>query len=260
MHLLRVRRQLLSINLPDGYRLRVLDEVDSTNAEAARIVAQLAGPEWVLARRQTNGRGRRGRAWSDPAGNFAASLVLFPQHPPDQIALRSFVAALALFDALVATTGRSDTLALKWPNDVLLNGGKVAGILLETTALSGGGFALTIGFGVNLVHTPQSSGFEAHAMPPVCVMSETGIALAPEEFLAALAAAYARHEAQFCAFGFSSIRAAWLARAARLGETITARIGSGEITGRFDTIDETGHLILTTAQGRQAIAAADVFF
>ena len=260
MHLLRVRRQLLSINLPDGYRLRVLDEVDSTNAEAARIVAQLTGPEWVLARRQTNGRGRSGRAWSDPAGNFAASLVLFPQHPPDQIALRSFVAALALFDALVATTGRSDTFALKWPNDVLLNGGKVAGILLETTALSGGGFALTIGFGVNLVHTPQSSGFEARAMPPVCVLSETGTALAPEEFLAALAAAYARHEAQFCAFGFSSIRAAWLARAARLGETITARIGSGEITGRFDTIDETGHLILTTAQGRQAIAAADVFF
>ena len=67
MHLLRVRRQLLSINLPDGYRLRVLDEVDSTNAEAARIVAQLAGPEWVLARRQTNGRGRCGRALSDPA-------------------------------------------------------------------------------------------------------------------------------------------------------------------------------------------------
>ena len=97
-------------------------------------------------------------------------------------------------------------------------------------------------------------------MPPVCVLSETGTALAPEEFLAALAAAYARHEAQFCAFGFSSIRSAWLARAARLGETITARIGSGEITGRFDTIDETGHLILTTAQGRQAIAAADVFF
>ena len=233
--------------------------IDSTN-NALMSKPRSKNRVACTAEMQGAGRGRRGRAWSDPAGNFAASLVLFPQHPPDQIALRSFVAALALFDALVATTGRSDTLALKWPNDVLLNGGKVAGILLETTALSGGGFALTIGFGVNLVHTPQSSGFEARAMPPVCVLSETGTALAPEEFLAALAAAYARHEAQFCAFGFSSIRAAWLARAARLGETITARIGSGEITGRFDTIDETGHLILTTAQGRQAIAAADVFF
>jgi|TARA_B110000027_G_scaffold104758_1_gene111102 BirA family biotin operon repressor/biotin-[acetyl-CoA-carboxylase] ligase len=255
-----VRRQPLSIKVPDGYGLRVLDEVDSTNTEAARLVGQLAGPEWILARRQTNGRGRRGRAWSDPVGNFAASLVLFPKQSPEQIALRSFVAALALYDAFVATTGRSDALALKWPNDVLFNGGKVAGILLETTALLGGGFALTIGFGVNLVHIPQSSRLETRATPPVCVLSETGTALEAEEFLAELAIAYAHHETQFCAYGFSSIRQAWLARAARLGEIITARIGSNEITGRFDTIDETGHLILTTAQGRQAIAAADVFF
>ena len=260
MHQRQLRRQLLSINLPDGYGGRILDAVDSTNAEAGRLAGQLAGPEWILARRQTKGRGRRGRAWSDPVGNFAASLVLFPQQPPDQIALRSFVAALALFDAFVATTGRADALALKWPNDVLLNGGKVAGILLETTAIKGGGLALTIGFGVNLMHTPKSRTLETRAIPPVCVLSETGTALTPEEFLTVLAPAYARHEAQFATVGFSSIRQAWLARAARLGETITARIGSNEITGRFDTIDETGHLILTSAQGRQAIAAADVFF
>jgi BirA family biotin operon repressor/biotin-[acetyl-CoA-carboxylase] ligase len=250
----------LSIKLPEGYGLRILDAVDSTNAEAARIAASLSGPEWILGLRQTKGRGRRGRAWSDPAGNFAASLVLFPQQTPDLIALRSFVAALALFDAFVAVTGRTEALALKWPNDVLLNGGKVAGILLETIALKGGGCALAIGVGVNLVQVPPKTALETQAMAPVSLLSETGMAVAPEEFLGGLAEAYARYETQFNGFGFAPIRQAWLARAARLGEQITARTGSQDVTGRFDTIDETGHLILTTAQGRRAIAAADIFF
>jgi BirA family biotin operon repressor/biotin-[acetyl-CoA-carboxylase] ligase len=92
------------------------------------------------------------------------------------------------------------------------------------------------------------------------LLSETGMAVAPEEFLGGLAEAYARYETQFNGFGFAPIQQAWLARAARLGEQITARTGSQDVTGRFDTIDETGHLILTTAQGRRAIAAADIFF
>ena len=116
---------------PAGYGQRVLGEVDSTNAEAARIAGNLDGPEWILGLRQTAGRGRRGRGWADPEGNFAATLVLFPGEPAGRVALRSFVASLALLDAFVAVTGRPDGFALKWPNDVLLNGGKVAGILLE---------------------------------------------------------------------------------------------------------------------------------
>ncbi|MDG2404869.1 MAG: biotin--[acetyl-CoA-carboxylase] ligase [Paracoccaceae bacterium] len=248
------------MKLPSGYGLRILDAVDSTNAEAARIAAGLAGPEWILGLCQTEGRGRRGRAWLDPTGNFAASLVIFPEQTLDLIALRSFVAALALFDAFVAVTGRTDNFALKWPNDVLLNGGKVAGVLLETISLKSGGCALVIGVGVNLVKVPDTIALEKQAMAPVSLFRETGMVVSPEDFLGGLAEAYARYEAQFSRFGFAPIRRAWLASAARLGEQITARTGSQEITGRFDTIDETGHLILTTAEGRQAIAAADIFF
>ena len=117
---------------PQGYGLHVLESVDSTLNEAARIAPDLAGPVWILAHRQTAGRGRRGRAWSDPKGNLAATLVMRPSGPPEAVAMRSFVAALALFDACVELTGRAEVFALKWPNDVLLNGGKLAGILLES--------------------------------------------------------------------------------------------------------------------------------
>ncbi len=245
---------------PEGYGRRVLARVDSTNIEAARIAPGLAGPEWILALEQTAARGRRGRAWANPPGNFAATLVMRPSEAPDRVALRSFVAALALFDALVAATGRAEGFALKWPNDVLLNGGKLAGILLES---AGAGAALShfaIGFGVNLVAAPDAEAVEAGAIRPVSLLSETGIAIAPEPFLDLLAAAYARHEAQFVAYGFGPIRAAWLARAARLGETIVARTPRETHEGRFETVDEAGNLILVTARGRQAIAAADVFF
>lgn len=241
---------------PDGYARRVLAEVDSTNAEAARIAAGLAGPEWILGLRQTAGKGRRGRLWSDPAGNFAATLVLPNPGAPMQAALRSFVAALALCDAFVAVTGRAEPFALKWPNDVLLNGGKVAGILLE--GLPGG--ALAIGIGVNLAQAPQAVDVESRALRPVSLLSETGAAVTPEDFLTPLAAAFARHEASFATYGFAPIREAWLSRAARLGEEITARTGKTETTGTFRDVDATGNLVLQTAGGRVAIPAADVYF
>ncbi|SEL48881.1 BirA family transcriptional regulator, biotin operon repressor / biotin-[acetyl-CoA-carboxylase] ligase [Roseivivax marinus] len=241
---------------PAGYGRIVLDETDSTMAEAARRAGTLAGPEWVMARRQTAGRGRRGRAWANPEGNFAATLVLQPREAPGVVALRSFVAALALFDAMVAVTGRADPFALKWPNDVLLNGGKVAGILLETHA----GGALAIGIGVNLVAAPDAAEVEAGAVRPVSLMAETGAAVGPEDFLDQLAQAYAAREASFVTYGFAPIREAWLSRAARLGETVTARTGTSETVGRFETVDPSGNLVLMTPKGRVGIAAADVFF
>jgi BirA family biotin operon repressor/biotin-[acetyl-CoA-carboxylase] ligase len=240
---------------PAGYGRQVLDAVDSTMAEAARQAPDLAGPTWICARRQTAARGRRGRPWVSLTGNFSATLVLPTSDAPDRRALRSFVAALALYDALVAVSGRVDGLALKWPNDVLLTGGKVAGILLESL-----GGHLAIGFGVNLVAAPGSAEVERGAVPPVSVMSVLGIEVAPEVFLDMLAAAYARHEAQFATYGFSPIRAAWLDRAARLGEVVTARIGMTEVTGTFETVDAEGRIVLNTASSRQSIAAADIFF
>ena len=245
---------------PNGVARRVLDEVDSTNAEAARIAATLAGPEWILALRQTAGRGRRGRAWVDPDGNFAATHVMRPTEAADQVVLRSFVAALALFDAFVAATGKPTGLSLKWPNDVLLNGGKVAGILLESIGSGKGVDHLAIGIGVNLVTAPDAGILEAQALRPVSLANETGINIAPPEFLSLLAPAFQKWEHQFTTYGFAPIREAWLARAARLGDVITARTGTDEFTGTFETIDQSGNLVLSTAKGLRAIPAADIFF
>ena len=243
-------------NWPDGYGRRVLAEVDSTNAEAARIAAGLAGPEWILALKQTAARGRRGRPWSNPEGNFAATLILPHAGDPGQAALRSFVASLALYDAFVAVTGRADSFALKWPNDVLLNGGKVAGILLESLAPT----QIAIGIGINLAQAPDASQVEPGAVRPVSLLSETGASVAPKEFLTPLAAAFARHETTFSTYGFAPIREAWLARAAKLGEVITARTATSETVGTFRDVDGRGNLVLETAKSRVAIPAADVFF
>ena len=240
---------------PDGYARQMLDEVDSTMAEAARLSPELAGPTWICAKRQTAARGRRGRPWVNPTGNLAATLVLPLNDGPDARALRSFVAALALYDALVGVSGRVDGLALKWPNDVLLTGGKVAGILLESL-----GGHLAIGIGVNLVTAPQPDEVEAHAVRPVSVLSALGVEIAPEVFLDHLAVAFAEHEARFVTYGFAPIREAWLARAARLGEVVTARMGNRHVQGTFETIDPDGRIVLATPRGREAIAAADIFF
>ncbi len=243
---------------PIGYARHIMAEVDSTNVEAARRAATLPGPTWIMAHRQMAGRGRRGRPWTDPEGNLAATLVLRPDEGPGQAALRSFVAALALDDALVSVTGRAESFALKWPNDVLLHGGKLAGILLESSGTGGRLDHLAIGIGVNLSHAPET--VDAGAVRPVSLRGETGVAVGPEDFLTHLAVAYALREEQFLVQGFAAIRSAWLARAARLGQVITARTGRAEITGRFETVDAEGNLVLSTDIGRQVIAAAEVFF
>jgi BirA family transcriptional regulator, biotin operon repressor / biotin---[acetyl-CoA-carboxylase] ligase len=245
---------------PAGYGKRVLAEVDSTLNEAARIAPALAGPEWILALNQTAARGRRGRGWANPGGNFAATLVLWPREPPGVVALRSFVAALALFDACVSLTGRVEGFALKWPNDVLLNGGKLAGILLESSGQGHATGYLAIGIGVNLIEAPLADTMESRALRPVSLLSGTGAQVDPEVFLHHLARSYAEHETQFTTYGFEPIRTAWLARAARLGQVITARTGTSETTGSFETVDAAGNLVLNTAKGRVRVSAAEVFF
>ncbi len=244
---------------PEGVARHVLGEVDSTNSEAARLAPHLTQPTWILARRQTAARGRRGRAWAAPEGNFFATLVMRPSGDPAAAAQRSFVAALALADALAAAIGPGPVLALKWPNDVLLNGGKVAGILLESAGRGGGVSHLAIGIGVNLVAAPPPEAVEPGAARPVSVMGETGVRLPPETLLDLLAPAFARWEAQLATWGFAPIRTAWLARAARLGQQITARTMTETVEGRFETIDESGALVLRTAAGARAIPAADVY-
>lgn len=248
------------MTIPVGYARLALDEVTSTLDEAQARAAELTGPTWITATRQTSPRGRRGRAWSEPEGNFAATLALPLQTTPAAAAQRSFVTALALFDTCVALSGRREAFALKWPNDVLLNGGKLAGILLETLRAGPAARGIAIGIGVNLAHAPDPGRLEVRAVRPVCLAHETGALVGPGEFLAALAPAFAHREAQMQNLGFAPIRAAWLTRAARLGDTITARLPRETITGRFDDVDEQGQLVLSTPEGQRRIAAAEVFF
>lgn len=238
----------------------VLPETDSTNAEGFRRAATLAGPTWILAGVQTAGRGRRARPWSSPLGNFHGTLVLKPAEPPETVALRSFAAALALRDAFVQITGLPGSFALKWPNDVLCNGGKIGGILLESQGLNGPDPVLCIGIGVNLIAAPDASQVEPAAVSPVSLLHETGLRLTPEAFLDALAPAYAAWETIFTAQGFAPLREAWLAHAARLGQPIRARTGTETREGTFETIDAQGNLILRMAHGPVAIPAAEVFF
>jgi BirA family biotin operon repressor/biotin-[acetyl-CoA-carboxylase] ligase len=178
--------------------------------------------------------------------------------PLDQAALLSFVTALALRDAFLAIGGKHSDFTLKWPNDVLLQGGKVAGILLETAGI--GPSHLCIGIGVNLCHAPSTEQLEATAIAPKSLAQDAKIDISPETFLAQLAMTFAERQAQFQQGGFAAIRHDWLAHAARLGEQITARTVKEEIQGRFETVDETGALVLHTDAGPRAITAAEIFF
>lgn len=184
-----------------------------------------------------------------PPGNFAATLILPSPGGPQAMALRSFVAALALHDALLAACGPLD-LSLKWPNDVLLSGGKLAGILLEVL----GPGTLAIGIGVNLAAAPGAGEVEPGALRPVALP----VPVAPETLLDRLAPAFAAREAMLRAEGFAPIREAWLARAAGLGGPIRARTGGEDLTGTFTGIDEAGHLILGAGAGRRHLSAADI--
>jgi BirA family biotin operon repressor/biotin-[acetyl-CoA-carboxylase] ligase len=242
---------------PDGIGRVILESVDSTMAEAARRAPVLDRPTWIMAHEQTAARGRRGRTWNNPAGNFAATLVMKPGGAPAHAALRSFLASNALFETLAMKIDRSK-LALKWPNDVLLNGGKVAGILLESTGRGGSVDWLSIGIGVNLVAVPEA--LQNADFPPVSLAGEGGETTEVHEFLSLLASNMATEEGIFSELGFQPIRQKWLRHAARLGEVITARTTRDTFTGTFETVDEAGQLVLITAKGPVTIPAADVYF
>jgi BirA family transcriptional regulator, biotin operon repressor / biotin---[acetyl-CoA-carboxylase] ligase len=225
-------------------------------AEASRRAADLRMPTWIMAHIQTAARGRRGKVWEQPAGNLAATLIYKPDVTAPEAAKRSFMAAIALYETLAIYIDRT-MLSLKWPNDVLLNGGKVAGILLESAGRGPFVDWLSVGVGVNLAMVPAGiSG----PFPPVSLIGEGGQAVSPEDFLTVLAGNYATQEAKLATFGFARIREDWLRHAARIGEVITARTGKDVVKGIFDTVDEDGNLVLITGMGPRAIPAADVFF
>ncbi len=226
-------------------------------AEAARRAPDIERPTWIMAKAQTAARGRRGRKWVVPEGNLNATLIFKPEATAAEAAKRSFLAANALYQAL-AIYVPAQKLALKWPNDVLLSGGKVAGILLESSGQGPFVDWLSIGIGVNLRAAPE--GVQNASFPPTSLADAGGGNVEPLDFLSTLADAYATQEAKLLRLGFDRIRDDWMSNAARLGEVITARTGREDVTGIFDSIDRDGNLVLITGTGPRAISAADVFF
>ena len=239
---------------PEGVGLEVLETVDSTNAQAARRArgAWSGAPCWLMARRQTAGRGRQGRPWSSPDGNLFATLLIRPEMEPARAAQLSFAACLAVAD-LFAGAAPTAAIRLKWPNDALLNGRKAAGVLLES-----GGDWLAIGIGVNLTRVPEDA--LPGTLSPTSLVAEGGRPLDPEAALARLAPAFEHWRRRHAEEGFQALRMAWLARATGLGQRIEARLAQGVITGVFEDVDDRGHLVLRGPAGRQRIAAADLVF
>jgi BirA family biotin operon repressor/biotin-[acetyl-CoA-carboxylase] ligase len=242
---------------PIGYGRLHFATIDSTNEEAKRLAERgEAGPIWIQADMQTAGRGRRGRAWASPSGNLAATLFLRPGKAAGECAQLSFVAALAVSDAL-AVLSHSIDIRLKWPNDVLAEGKKIAGILLESASAGAEKPSwLAVGIGVNLERFPRDTEFPATSLAALGVKAPLA-----EDFLCALAAAFAKWYEAWRGRGFAEIRDAWLVRAAGLGTRIRARLQNEEIFGVFEGIDDQGALILRTDMARaRVIAAGDVFF
>ncbi|MGR4866847.1 biotin--[acetyl-CoA-carboxylase] ligase [Caulobacter sp. LARHSG274] len=240
-----------------GPAIVVLDVIDSTNAEARRRAeAGEAGPVWLLGLRQTAGRGRRGRAWETGEGNLAATLLFCTDKPPAEAAQVSFVAALAVADLLGAYVPAS-LVSLKWPNDPLLGGLKVSGILVESGARPAGGLWVAVGVGVNLARKPIDSERPATALPTYRVAPPPK----PIEAIEVLAAAFARWNDVWLRLGFPAIADAWTARAHGLGEPCLARLGQETVEGVAEGLDADGALRLRLADGRvRRITAGDVFF
>jgi BirA family biotin operon repressor/biotin-[acetyl-CoA-carboxylase] ligase len=248
-----------------GYRLTAFDQIGSTNAEAmARARDGERGPIWFVTSEQTAGRGRRQRAWIAPRGNLASSILEVMDLAPATAATLGFAAGLALESALQklsieANLRRgSDPLkfALKWPNDVLAERQKLSGILLEAEAMAGNRLAVVVGIGTNVVAAP------AGTPTPAISLAALGVHVGAEEVFSALSDAWVEFRAIWDnGRGFAEIRKLWLERAAGLGEPVAIQSGNATIKGMFDTIDETGCLIVRTSDGKHLpIAAGEVFF
>lgn len=247
-----------------GYKLAALERTGSTNADAIESArAGERGPIWFVTAEQTAGRGRRQRAWVSPRGNLAASVLEVVDVAPAVAATIGFAAGLAEESALEKVSIEAamrlgpdrPRYALKWPNDVLANGKKLVGIGLEAEAV-GDRLAIVVGIGTNIVAAPEGTP------TPAVSLAALGVQISAEELFSALTDAWVEFRGIWDnGRGFAEIRKLWLERAARLGEPIAMHTGTMVLEGIFDTIDDTGCLIVRTAEGRRVpIAAGEVFF
>jgi BirA family transcriptional regulator, biotin operon repressor / biotin---[acetyl-CoA-carboxylase] ligase len=249
-----------------GYRLVTFDHIGSTNAEAmARAREGERGPIWFVTSEQTSGRGRRHRPWIAPRGNLASSVLELIDVSPAVAATLGFAAGLALeaalrrlsIEASLRSAGSDDMkFSLKWPNDVMAGQRKLAGILLEAEAVADDGLAVVVGIGTNVVAAPEGTP------TPAISLAALGIHIGAEELFAELSDAWAEFRGIWgLGRGFGEIRRLWLERAAGLGQPVSIYMGTGTVEGTFDSIDETGCMIVRTPGGKRVpISAGDVYF
>jgi BirA family transcriptional regulator, biotin operon repressor / biotin---[acetyl-CoA-carboxylase] ligase len=248
--------QLSSAAVAAGYHLTAHDTLASTNAEALTAArCGERGPLWIVAERQTAGRGRRGNERVSPPGNLYATLLLTDPAPPECAPELSFVTALALHDAIVERApALRPVLALKWPNDILCGGAKLAGILIEGERAAAA-LAVAIGIGVNCQNHPAQTAY------PATDLKAAGAAVAAADLFATLSATMPQRLGQWRrGAGFGDIRTAWIARGAGIGGDMRVKLPDREIFGRGEGLDERGRLLLRLHDGSmQAIVAGEVF-
>jgi BirA family biotin operon repressor/biotin-[acetyl-CoA-carboxylase] ligase len=254
-----------------GYRLHGYDTVGSTSIEAARAAAAGdSGDVWFCALQQTEGRGRRGRAWETAHGNLAASLLVVPDCDPAISATLGFVAGVAMNRALhqlvpaaIVKQGIDGAdgqggarIALKWPNDVLADGAKLSGILLEAQKRPDGGMAVVIGMGVNVVAAPEGLPY------PATSLRALGHDISAQAVFAALSDAWVDAvEVWDSGHGIADVLALWREAAAGIGAKVAVQREGEVVRGVFETIDEAGRLIVRANDNRRiAITAGDVHF
>jgi BirA family transcriptional regulator, biotin operon repressor / biotin---[acetyl-CoA-carboxylase] ligase len=246
-------------DLPPAYRLFSLDLVDSTNAEAKRMAAkgEEEAPDGTLvwAREQTAGRGRRGRKWQSPKGNLYCSLILRPDVPIEEAAQLSFVGALAACDALGGIGPPGHMVQCKWPNDILLNGAKVGGLLLEAeTGKAKIPEWVILGLGINIARHPSKVDF------PATSLQAEGWTATEADCLEAFARHFMTWANTWLDEGFAAIRKSWLWRCKGIGDKIEVRLAKKTVKGVFKDIDRDGALLLKTGKTEHRITAGDVFF
>ena len=238
----------------DAWRLKIHEVLPSTS-DLCRTLAAAGEPEGlaVLARRQTQGRGSRGRNWESPVGNFFFSVLLRPRERARDAGQWSLLAGVALADALGPLLPDPSRLRLKWPNDILLDGRKLAGVLVDSAAGADGGVEwLVVGLGVNLAVAPSVPG------RAVVALAEVAPPPVPEAFAGAVLDSLAHWGRVRSADGFAPIRAAWLARAPSLGSHVTLRVGEQRIAGGFAGLADDGSLLLDNGNRVHAFSTGEV--
>ncbi len=248
-------------HLPPGWRVMPFDSLDSTNAALKRIVEQEGDVHeglMVWAATQTAGRGRAGRVWTSPRGNvYVSILIAAPEnlaHAPEV----GFVAAVAVHETILELprhNAGAPKVSCKWPNDVLIDGEKVSGILPELAVDDSQRSWVVLGIGINL----QAVQLDPAAYPPTA-LSLHGVDTTPAHVLTVLTRALHKALGRWRAEGFAAVRGQWLECGPALGSTVAVGLAEGAVTGEFAGLDDDGALLLDTRKGRRRLIAGDVLF